>query len=48
VLSLGTPMLLMGDRSQQNNNAYGQDNETSWLDWTLLQRHTGLQRFVAA
>ena len=50
VLSLGTPMLLMGDemgRSQQgNNNAYGQDNETSWLDWTLLQRHTGLQRFV--
>jgi glycogen operon protein len=37
-LSLGTPMLLMGDelsRSQRgNNNAYCQDNETSWLDWT--------------
>jgi isoamylase len=36
-LSIGTPMLLMGDelsRSQNgNNNAYCQDNETSWLDW---------------
>jgi len=50
VLSLGTPMLLMGDemgRSQQgNNNAYCQDNATSWLDWTLLQRHAELHRFV--
>jgi len=37
LLSLGTPMLLMGDemsRSQGgNNNAYCQDNATSWLDW---------------
>jgi isoamylase len=36
-LSLGVPMLLAGDelgRSQRgNNNAYCQDNETSWLDW---------------
>ncbi len=36
-LSQGVPMLLMGDelsRSQRgNNNAYAQDNETSWLDW---------------
>src|SRR5260370_6145783 len=36
-LSLGVPMLLGGDefgRSQHgNNNAYCQDNETSWLDW---------------
>jgi isoamylase len=35
--SQGVPMLLMGDelsRSQGgNNNAYAQDNETSWLDW---------------
>jgi isoamylase len=50
VLSLGTPMLLMGDemrRSQQgNNNAYCQDNEASWLDWRLLDRHAGLHRFV--
>jgi glycogen operon protein len=37
LLSQGTPMLLMGDElghSQQgNNNAYCQDNPTSWLDW---------------
>jgi glycogen operon protein len=50
VLSLGTPMLLMGDemrRSQQgNNNAYGQDNATSWLDWGLLERHPEIHRFV--
>src|SRR5262249_13839489 len=36
-LSIGTPMLLMGDelsRTQKgNNNAYCQDNEISWLDW---------------
>ncbi|MBV8849448.1 MAG: glycogen debranching protein GlgX [Methylobacteriaceae bacterium] len=36
--SAGVPMLLMGDelsRTQKgNNNAYCQDNETSWLDWT--------------
>jgi glycogen operon protein len=35
--SVGAPMLLMGDefsRTQKgNNNAYCQDNETSWLDW---------------
>ncbi len=35
--SAGTPMLLAGDemdRSQGgNNNAYCQDNETSWVDW---------------
>ena len=50
VLALGTPMLLMGDemrRSQQgNNNAYCQDNATSWLDWTLLQQHADIHRFV--
>ena len=37
VFSRGTPMLAMGDelgRSQQgNNNAYAQDNATTWLDW---------------
>jgi glycogen operon protein len=50
LLALGTPMLLMGDemcRSQQgNNNAYCQDNEINWLDWRLLERHSGLHRFV--
>ncbi|HEY0800021.1 MAG TPA: glycogen debranching protein GlgX [Steroidobacteraceae bacterium] len=37
MLSQGTPMLLAGDEfghSQKgNNNAYAQDNETTWLDW---------------
>jgi glycogen operon protein len=51
LFSQGRPMLLMGDevrRTQQgNNNAYCQDNEISWLDWTDVQRHGGLRRFVA-
>jgi len=51
-LSAGTPMLLMGDevrRTQQgNNNAYCQDNDLSWFDWTLLERHADVQRFVRA
>jgi glycogen operon protein len=38
-LSAGTPMILAGDEMGQtqkgNNNAYCQDNETSWLDWSL-------------
>jgi glycogen operon protein len=50
LLSLGTPMLLMGDevrRTQRgNNNAYCQDNATSWFDWTLVDRHRDLHRFV--
>jgi glycogen operon protein len=49
-LSAGTPMLLMGDevRATQrgNNNAYCQDNEISWFDWTLVDQHAGLLRFV--
>jgi isoamylase len=40
LLSQGTPMLLAGDEfgnSQQgNNNAYAQDNEIGWLDWSGL------------
>ncbi|RZN33297.1 glycogen debranching protein GlgX [Bradyrhizobium sp. Leo121] len=40
VLSHGTPMLLAGDEfghSQKgNNNAYAQDNETTWLDWMKI------------
>jgi glycogen operon protein len=43
-------MLLMGDevrRTQRgNNNAYCQDNETSWFDWGLLGRHADVHRFV--
>lgn len=50
LLSLGTPMLLMGDemgRTQEgNNNAYCQDNSVSWLDWSLLDRHAPLHRFT--
>ncbi|MBM5799523.1 MAG: glycogen debranching enzyme, partial [Cyanobacteria bacterium K_DeepCast_35m_m2_023] len=52
LLSAGTPMLAMGDeicRSQRgNNNAYCQDNDISWLDWTLLDQHHDLHRFVRA
>jgi glycogen operon protein len=50
LLAVGTPMLLMGDeirRTQQgNNNAYCQDNPISWFDWTLLDTHGGIHRFV--
>jgi isoamylase len=50
LISVGTPMLQMADemrRSQRgNNNAYCQDNEVSWLDWGLLDRHRELCRFV--
>jgi isoamylase len=50
MLSLGLPMILMGDevrRTQQgNNNAYCQDNETSWFDWTLVTKHADVHRFV--
>ena len=38
LFSQGTPMLLAGDElgntQQGNNNAYAQDNETGWLDWS--------------
>ncbi len=50
LLAYGVPMMLMGDeirRSQGgNNNGYCQDNETSWFDWRLLEKHAGLLRFV--
>jgi len=51
LLSLGMPMILMGDevrRTQQgNNNAYCHDDEANWLDWTLVEKHPGLLRFVS-
>jgi isoamylase len=50
MISVGSPMLLMGDevrRTQNgNNNAYCQDNEISWFDWTLKERHADIHRFV--
>ena len=49
LLSLGTPMLLAGDElghSQHgNNNAYCQDNPTTWLHWDRAD--PGLTDFVA-
>jgi isoamylase len=50
VLSLGLPMISMGDEVRRtqlgNNNAYCQDNETSWFDWTLIAKHADVLRFV--
>jgi glycogen operon protein len=49
-LARGVPMLLAGDefrRTQRgNNNAYCQDNRTSWVDWSLLHRHDDVLRFA--
>jgi isoamylase len=50
LLSIGTPMLLMGDEVRHsqggNNNAYCQDNEISWLDWGLVAKHADILRFA--
>jgi glycogen operon protein len=50
LLSVGTPMLLMGDEVRRtqlgNNNAYCQDNETSWFDWSLCAANADFLRFV--
>ncbi len=49
LLAQGVPMISAGDefgRSQGgNNNAWCQDNPTSWLDWSLLQKNADLFRF---
>jgi glycogen operon protein len=50
MLSAGVPMVLMGDEAGRtqfgNNNAYCQDNETSWFDWGLLDKHADVHRFM--
>lgn len=50
LISLGVPMILMGDevrRTQNgNNNAYCQDNDIGWFDWTLVTKHADLHRFA--
>ena len=50
LISRGTPMLLGGDEFRRtqggNNNAYCQDNETSWSDWNCLERHREIFRFA--
>jgi glycogen operon protein len=52
LMSQGRPMFLMGDevrRSQQgNNNAYSQDNEISWFDWSGVEENSDLFRFVSS
>lgn len=49
LLSQGVPMLLAGDemlRTQGgNNNAYCQDNVTSWVNWNLSGQQAEFQRF---
>jgi isoamylase len=50
LLSQGVPMLLAGDefgRTQQgNNNTYCQDNELSWVDWSLAEANRDLLEFT--
>ncbi|MFC4029896.1 glycogen debranching protein [Streptomyces polygonati] len=49
-VSHGIPFFLAGDefgRTQRgNNNAYSQDNEISWVDWTLRDRNADLVEFL--
>ncbi|WP_419730166.1 glycogen debranching protein GlgX [Lichenicola sp.] len=50
LLSQGTPMILAGDefgRTQAgNNNAYCQDNDISWVDWSRLDKFSNFYQFV--
>jgi glycogen operon protein len=50
LISRGVPMLLGGDEFRRtqggNNNAYCQDNETSWCDWSPLEKHQEMYRFA--
>jgi len=50
LLSVGAPILLMGDevrRTQRgNNNAYCQDNDITWFDWSALDTHADIHRFT--
>ncbi len=49
MLSQGVPMFVMGDeirRTQQgNNNAYCQDSDISWFDWSLVEKNADMFRF---
>jgi len=51
-LSIGTPMMSGGDefgRTQRgNNNAYCQDNDVSWIDWTFADSNAALHRYCRA
>ena len=50
LLGLPIPMLLMGDEfgntQKGNNNAYCQDNSTTWLDWGLLDKNKETYNYV--
>jgi len=50
LISRGVPMLLGGDEFRRtqggNNNAYCQDNVTSWFDWSFPERHGDILRFA--
>ena len=50
LISMGVPMIAMGDEVRRtqggNNNAYCQDNEMSWFDWSLVDRHHDVFRFA--
>jgi glycogen operon protein len=52
LLSQGVPMFVMGDEARRtqkgNNNAYCQDNPTSWFDWSLIDANKDLVRFAQA
>ena len=49
MLANGTPMFCAGDEflntQHGNNNPYNQDNETTWLDWSLLEKNRDIFRF---
>lgn len=51
MLCRGVPMFVAGDESRNtqygNNNAYCQDNEIGWFDWSKPEKHADLHRFWA-
>lgn len=50
MLSQGTPLIYggdeMGNTQKGNNNAYCQDNEIGWVDWSSAKRFSGFTSFV--
>jgi glycogen operon protein len=50
LVSLGVPMIVMGDEVRRtqggNNNAYCHDGPAYWFDWSLVEKHADVHRFV--
>lgn len=50
LMSQGVPMIVMGDEVRRtqggNNNAYCQDNEVSWFNWSFVKKHSEIRDFV--